>query len=427
MKDFLIRKNNVNVSAYITDLNPSQITTNGALTIIDNSDPSNNIVGLPPNSYSLFLDNLFLASGYGFSSYTEYNKASYIVSTYSGVYSYIINELNKLNNNSIVLKYSYSDNKIDKDYTTYGWLKRYKTLDINRLSNTSYEFKLTNHDNIGYINNIQLYSYVNNQKIENYVNVGDTVQIYLNLYKLPKNTSKDSDIAYYAPDVIFNGETINFKDSNDPYSINSSITNNDSYCCITRSIDNINNNNIIYNKDFELVCSINNDVVYKYIFKDAIKWRYKILPFNTKILNLLHINFSNLLKTLDAYKFSDINFNSSNINSELKSLMDSIMNSNTNLLDISDMMIFLDDNCNIEFEGNMYQNDDVYSPSYDYFIIETGTYNIYNFDFYLNNIKNNNWNYIIFNYDGNNKNYRLYQSPQKYIGKHIWKIKYNYE
>ena len=426
MKDFLIRKNNVNVSAYITDLNPSQITTNGALTIIDNSDPSNNIVGLPPNSYSLFLDNLFLASGYGFSSYLEYNKASYIVSTYSGVYSYIINELDKLNNNSIVLKYSYSDNKIDKDYTTYGWLKRYKTLDINRLSNTSYEFKLTNHDNLGFINNIQLYSYVNNQKIEDYVNVGDTVQIYLNLYKSVKNNSKDSDIAYYAPDITFNGETINFKDSNDPYSINSSITNNDSYCCITRSIDNSNNNNnIIYNKDFELVCSINNDVVYHHIFKNAIKWRYKILPFNTNILNLLHmngnINFSNLLKTLDTYKFSDTNFNSSNINSGLISLMDNIIN-NDNLTDISDKMIFLDDDCHIEFEGNMYHNDDIYSPSYDYFIIESGTYN---FDFYFNDIKNNNWNYIIFSY--NNKYYRLYQSPQKYIGKHIWKIKFNYE
>jgi len=421
MKDFLIKKNNVNVSAYITDLNPSQITTNGALTIIDNSDPSNNIVGLPPNSYSLFLDNLFLASGYGFSSYLEYNNASYIVSTYSGVYSYIINELDKLNNNSIVLKYSYSDNKIDKDYTTYGWLKRYKTLDINRLSNTSYEFKLTNHDNLGFINDIQLFSYSNNKKIEDYVNVGDTVQIYLNFYKSVKNNSKDNDIISYAPDICFNGETINLN--------NTDVTNIGNYFYITRSIDNVDsNNNIIYNKDFELVCSRNDDVVYKYIFKDAIKWRYKILPFNTNTLNLLHINgninFISLLKILDAYKFSDINFNNSNINNGLNLLMDSIMNNTNNLSDIYDKMIFLDDDCNIEFEGNMYQNDDIYSPSYDYFIIEAG---IYNFDFYLNNIKNNNWNYITFKYDSDNKDYRLYQSPQKYIGKHIWKIKYNYE
>lgn len=406
MKDFLIRKNNVAVSAYITDLNPGQITTNGALTIIDNSDPSNNIIGLPPNSYSLFLDNLFLASGYGFSSYTEYNKASYIVSTYSGVYSYIINELDKLNNNSIILNYSYTDNKLDKDYTTYGWLKRYKTLDINRLSNTSYEFVLTNHDNIGFINDIQLYTYSNNKKIEDYVNVGDTVQIYLNLYKSVSNNQKDNDIITYAPDINFNGEMIDLNDSNN-------VINTDGYFYITRSIENTdNNNNTIYNKDFELICSRNNEVVYHYIFKDAIKWRYKILPFNTDILNLLHINNIEFLKILDAYKFSDINFNNSDITNSLNYLMN----------DYIDKMIFLDDDCNIEFEGYMYKNNDIYSSSYDYFIIESG---IYDFDFYFNDIKNNNWNYITFVY--NDKTYRLYQSPQKYIGKHTWKIKYKYE
>lgn len=413
MKDFLVRKNNVAVSAYITDLNPSQITTNGALTIIDNSDPSNNIVGLPPNTYSLFLDNLFLASGYGFSSYNEYNKASYIVSTYSGVYSYIINELDKLNNDSIVIKYSYTDNKIDKDYTTYGWLKRYKTLDITKLSNTSYEFKLTNHDNLGFINDIQLYSYSNGKQIENYANVGDTVQIYLNLYKSTRTRQKDNDIIAYAPNIKFNGETIDLSDV-------SNVTNADSYFYITRTVDNIDNtNNIIYNKDFELVCSRNNEIVYHHIFKNAIKWRYKILPFNTSVLNLLfttgNVNYSDLLKSLDSYKLSDINFNIMYINDGLNSLMN-------NIDEFEDKMIYIDDDCNIEFEGYMYRNGDLYSSSYDYFIIEAG---IYDFDFYFNDIKNNNWNYITFTH--NDKSYRLYQSPQKYIGKHIWKIKYKYE
>lgn len=413
MKDFLVRKNNVAVSAYITDLNPSQITTNGALTIIDNSDPSNNIVGLPPNTYSLFLDNLFLASGYGFSSYNEYNKASYVVSTYSGVYSYIINELDKLNNNSIVIKYSYTDNKIDKDYTTYGWLKRYKTLDITKLSNTSYEFKLTNHDNLGFINDIQLYSYSNGKQIENYANVGDTVQIYLNLYKSTRTRQKDNDIIAYAPNIKFNGETIDLSDV-------SNVTNADSYFYITRTVDNIDNtNNTIYNKDFELVCSRNNEIVYQHTFKNAIKWRYKILPFNTSVLNLLftsgNVNYSDLLKSLDSYKLSDINFNIMYITDGLNSLMN-------NMNEFADKMVYIDDDCNIEFEGYMYRNGDLYDSSYDYFIIEAG---IYDFDFYFNDIKNNNWNYITFGH--NDKSYRLYQSPQKYIGKHIWKIKYKYE
>ena len=96
MKNFLANKHNVAVSAYITDLNPSQITTNGALTIIDNSDPQNHIQGLVPNSYSIFLDKLFLATGYGFSSYYNFERASYVVSTYANAYSYILHTLDEL-------------------------------------------------------------------------------------------------------------------------------------------------------------------------------------------------------------------------------------------------------------------------------------------------------------------------------------------
>jgi len=399
MKNFLIRKNNVAVSAYITD-DLSQITTNGALTIVDNSDPSNNIKGLPPNSYCLFLDNQFLASGYGFSSYLDYYRGSYIANSYEGMCSYIINELDKLHNHSIDVDYTYNDKKIDIEYTTYGWIKSYKTLEISKESNTLFKFELIDHKELGYINNISFYTSYN----QGFVPVDTNTQIYLNLYK--NVTNKDSEIISYAPTIKFNNEPIDLNDVN-------SVKNKDTYFCITRDINYTNN---VYDKNFELICTRNNEVVYHYIFENGVKWRHKILPFNTKDFNLLYNDdYFILLHNLNTYRFSDIRFGdiSQGITNTLKNFIRDNINN----------FVFLDDTNTIEYEGIEYTfGSDTYNSSYDYFIVEAGTYD---FDFYFNDIKNNNWNYITFEY--NNKDYRLYQSPQKYIGKHNWKIKYNHE
>ena len=153
MKNFLANKHNIAVSAYITDKNPSSITTNGALTIIDNSDPDQHIEGLVPNSYSIFLDNLFLASGYGFSSYNQFSDATYITNTYEGVISYIENEIDELRQKTFNLEYSYSENKIDKIYNTYGWLKEYKEINIDRTNTYTYTISLNTINDIPYITN----------------------------------------------------------------------------------------------------------------------------------------------------------------------------------------------------------------------------------------------------------------------------------
>ena len=402
MKDFLTRKNNVTVSAYITDYNPSQITTNGALTIIDNSDSS--IEKLPLNSYSLFLDNLFLASGYGFSSYEEYNKGSYIANEYEGMYSYIINELNNLHNDSITINYTNSYIQIDKEYSTYGWLKSYMILHIDRKTNTSYDMYFETKEN-SYINYIYLdcgndsnaYVY---KPIQNNINVAP---VSLILYKSNQN---NESIISNAPDIIFNNEKINLND-------NTQIEDAGSYFKITRDIEYHTNDPL--NTDLKLICKRNNEVVYDYVFRDVIRWRYKILPFNTDNLKLVNnINDIICLDILNNYKFSDNDFtglSDANIN-----YINSFIAAN------ADKLIYLDNN-DIEFSGEGYIFNDLQRSSFDYFIIEGENHKL---DFYYNGIKNNNWSHYTVKPDDINV-YTIYQSPQKYIGKHTWKICYRYE
>lgn len=412
MKDFLTRKDNVAVSAYITDYNPSQITTNGALTIIDNSDSS--IERLPSNSYSLFLDNLFLASGYGFSSYEEYNKGSYIANEYEGMYSYIINELNNLHNDSITINYTNSDTQINKEYSTYGWLKSYMILHVDRKTNTSYDMYFETVEN-SYVNHISLdcgndsnaYVY---KPIQNNTNVAP---VSLILYK--SNQNNESIIAY-APEIIFNDEIVFNNEIN--LNDNEHIEDAGSYFKITRDIEYHTNDPL--NTDLKLICKRNNEVVYDYVFKDAIRWRYKILPFNTNNVKLVNsIDDITCLDILNNYKFSDNNF---------RGLGDAINYINSFITANIDKLIYLDNN-DIEFSGEGYIFNDLQCSSFDYFIIEGADHKL---DFYLNGIKNNNWSHYTFtpensNESNSNESYTIYQSPQKYIGKHTWKICYRYE
>jgi len=392
MKDFLRQKHNVEVSAYITDLNPSQITTNGAFTIIDNSDPSNNIDGLPTNSYCLFLDDQFLASGYGFSSFSYYEKSTYIASTFSGIYSYIINELDNLHNNTITLNYSYNSyNIIDKEYSTYGWVKRYKKLEIERVDNTKYDVKLTTVD-CPYVNNIILNCNINSEDDEcTYIapidsNSISSVSVKLKLHKSAGN----GDITALAPEIIFNGEPIDLNNTE-----------------IIRNIER--QNQTIFNKDLELICKRDNDVVYSYTFKNAIKWRYRMLPLNLE--SNVDDNIKNNLRNLNNHRFSDIS-DSESVKSSVSYFITKFKND----------FIYLDDTNDIEFNGIQYQYNNLIESSYDYIIIEGENHDV---DFYLNNIKTNNWSHILIS--DNNKNYIIYQSPQKYIGVHTWKVCCKYE
>ena len=415
MKNFLANKHNVALSAYITDKNPSSITTNGALTIIDNSDPSQHIEGLVPNSYSIFLDNLFLATGYGFSSYSHFDKASYMINTYEGVISYIENEINDLRNKSFNVEYTYVENKIDKVYNSYGWLTSYKQIDVSRKNSYTYTIFLDKIDT-PYILDTKL-EIIGGKDINgtnanhstdltyNYFNVKESVNIQ---FSFIKNKPFDKEnFTEASPELYFNGEEINFDDT----------INDSNITYIKRSIEAPNINQ---NQDITFVCKRGDDIIYSYTFVDAIKWRYQVLPFNTEKINALAQLDLNTILGFDNYDFSDEVFQNSinsNNNNVLNSIKEFIHNNEQN-------MVFLDDNTKIEYLGIGYRipESGEYNNyfSHDYILVK---YNSIKIDFYFNGFKNNNWNYIEFNNDEDT--YRLYQSPKRYIGKHIWEIKYN--
>ena len=439
MKNFLANKHNVPVSAYITDLNPTQITTNGALTIIDNSDPNpnNHIYGLVPNSYCIFLDNLFLASGYGFSSYNHFEKASYIINTYEGVITYIGDEINDLRNKTFNIEYSYenSENKIDHVYNTYGWLKQYKEIDVYKSpeNNSTYIIQLkTIHT--PYISDIQLeliggkdiYGHNDNNStdlIYNYFDVNNSSHVQLSFTITDNsiiansqngendNISIKEKIIQNAPNLYINDEIVDFNKFEESGQL------------LTYYIDYENINSEYNTKDLSLVCKRDNDIVYSYTFNNLIKWRYKILPFNTEYINALSQLELSTIMAFDNYEFSDTGFDIQNISNDTDDNL-TILNKLKSFIENNEnSMVYLDDNTEIEFNGTGYKANNSIFFTHDYILVK---YNTIKIDFYFNNIKNNNWNYIELNND-NNEIFRLYQSPRRYIGKHKWIIKYNYE
>ena len=402
MKDFLIQKHNVAVSAYITDLSPAAITTNGALTIIDNSNPSQPISGLTPNSRSIFLDNIFLASGYGFISYNQFETASYIINSYSNAYEYILNELTALHTQSFNIEYSYqgTENSLDKEYNSYGWLKQYKKLSVERTNETTHTIKLEAVTS-KYIDDISIDVIGVNEN--NYADVSQEVELLIKFHK-DDNITPNSKYLENAPNVYLNNTAISFDIDNE----------NDSSLIVANV--NMSAPNTYDNKDLVISCKRNNELVYEHNF-GTIKWRYKIIPFNTSNVNVLLSNLD-LIKLLDTCKFSDTDFDITKILTDSnKSKFSSIINN------YNDYAVYIDNDTEIEFTGEGYIVDNLHCFSYDYFIIKS---DIVKFDFLFNGIKNNNWSFIEFSINGNDK-YRLYQSPQKYIGTHTWTFNYRNE
>ena len=216
-----------------------------------------------------------------------------------------------------------------------------------------------------------------------------------------------------APQLYLNNELINFGgDNSDIYDGGD----DSDVCYIKKSIEAPNTNQT---NDVTFVCKRDNDIIYSYTFTNAIKWRYQMLPFNTEKNNaLIQLNLETILG-IDNYDFSDISFNNTiNTDENILNNLISFINQNEN------NMVFLDDNTEIEYLGigyKIYQQGEYNNYfSHDYILVK---YNSIKIDFYFNGFKNNNWNYIEFKVG--DTDYRLYQSPKRYIGKHIWNIKYN--
>ena len=420
MKDFLINKDKVNFSAYITDINPNVITTNGALTIVDNTDLDKHINGLVHNSYSIFLDSLFLASGYGFSSYNDFSKAAYLINTYSDSYRYLLDQIENFKDTTFELKYTYDDNEnnLDNIYNTYGCLTSYKYITVsNDLEDTNSYIISLNKYNTKYIENIQFKLTENidaneniiNYKDDNYIKIGESIHVCY-IFSLYNNNGTIEEIKETSPEFYINNQLINLEDG---------LQNNNNEIIVRSSL--------VYNQyhteDLNFVCKRNNDIIYSYFYKDFIKWRYRMLVFNTNTLSMLLSSSSSNLSNIynfDKYDFDDSDFN-------LNSTDPLFVNALTNFLTfINDNFEthskFLDDSVNIEFIGDGYFYNDEWIYMHDYIVLD---YNTDNLDFYFNNILNNGWKRITINNNG--QIYKIFQSPKRYMGKHIWNIRYRNE
>ena len=425
MNEYLIQRDKSNFSAYITDKNPQEITTNGALTIIDNTDSS---IYNYPFTYNLFLDNLFLAGGYGFSTYNDYATSQYILSTYNDAYTYILTKLDELKNNDYIIEYTYNENKLDKNYNIYGCLTSYKYLEVSKQPNSNtyiFELKDYGESNICYIkqfdfrigDEIDNFNIVKSFKSDNIVPVGESVNLTY-FFEIYGNSSNKNEYLETSPDIYINNELLDFDDLNIGTD-NNNIRNLQYYYSIRKDD--------YYNENISLITKKDDNIIYSYNYQNVIKWRYKFLPFNTNTLNIL-FNISSVSLTdiylIDQYEFDDDRFNLTDVNNSLFSLFNFVKNSDI----FNDHSVFLDDNINIEFIGNgyKYNNDILYMHDYILFIENnTDQLNSNKIEFYYNNILTN-WKFLkITESNSGTITYKLFQSPRRYMGKHIWNIKYN--
>jgi len=409
MNDYLKQRNNTYISGQLTDT-VSVINSTGAITIVENKYDNN---GLVPNSYSIFLDKLFLASGYGFSSYSDYANAAYVINSYNYIFSYLSDEIHKAKDNNFIFKYSYStENKFSELYNAYGSLISYKYFNVKFDEETpnSYElellYKSQQYKSPEYFDKINLTYY--------YGDDNETERIFMN--EIFAEPTASISVCY-----SFSRKSVNIlKLENDlDIYINNNLINYDRNSNESlKGIYQYNASNIIQSKDLDIQTYRNNALLYHQVYKNAIKWRYKVMPFNGSINNHVY-NVFNQLTLQEFDSFNSIFFN----NSDALTLLDSVNASdsfNKIIQNYSNDFVYLDDQLNIEFLGDCYTINNELKYCHDYIIVK----GIVDLVFYSNGFENNNWGKYIMTYSGDQ--YTIYQSPQKYIGSHTWTIKYKY-
>lgn len=408
MNDYLKQRNNTYISGQLTDT-VSVINSTGAITIVENKYDNN---GLVPNSYSIFLDKLFLASGYGFSSYSDYANAAYMINSYNDIFTYLSDEIHKAKDNNFIFKYSYinTENKFSELYNVYGALISYKYFNVNFDEETpnSYELELL-YQSQQYLSR-EYFSQINLTYY--YGDDNETERIFMNeIFAEPKTTvslcysfSNNNGVNIFKLendlDIYINNDLINYdRNSDSPLKGIYQYT-----------------SNIIQSKDLDIQTYRNNALLYHQVYKNAIKWRYKVMAFNGSINNHVYNAFNQLsLQEFDS--FNSILFNNSDALTQLNS--ENALNSFDKIIqNYSDDFVYLDDQLDIEFLGDCYTIDNELKYCHDYIIVK----GIVDLVFYSNGFENNNWGKFIKTYVSDM--YTIYQSPQKYIGSHTWTIKY---
>ena len=135
------------VTAYVSD---KILTANdtpdkkGKLVIVDNTDENNPIIDLI-SKYGLFIDDIFIAGGYGFRTYEDAKNIIDSINGFNVVYENITNSINELNNKKFILEIgeqSTDDTDLSPKYldiqkNKYGYITSYKYLDVEKVETTN--------------------------------------------------------------------------------------------------------------------------------------------------------------------------------------------------------------------------------------------------------------------------------------------------
>ena len=376
---------NITSSTYFQSYISNEISeTVGALTIIDNTN--NNISNLP-DSYSLFIDDTFIATGYGATSYEDFSNMSYVISSYNQVFSYFDDEINKIYDHYVRITYS-NNIVLSKEINEYGFTTSYTVLKVNHTASSRESNDFTNSYSINqetkackHLSNVSFeYDTTNSGetscavKLSYNIVSGDEEEINNNieLRLLPAPTELSDNTIY---------PTMNFEGNSGNIALNFEISEN-------KIID-----------DLTLQFVKNNNVIYSYTYKNLLKW-----PTSSYTFPEIATDTANYFNNLNTFNFRNSNLSDTEIQSIIIDVDHIISNLTSTPIEEKELVITFTNS----------------SPSYDYIVLfKDYTLNT-NIEFFFNGIRSNNWRCIS---DVENNRY-IWQSPQKYIGTHDWTIKF---
>lgn len=375
MNNKLSNLNTVNVSTYISDIKPGtqQLNTKGSLIVCDNSEGNNNDIS---SYYGFYIDDVFIAGGYGFKSLQDYKDYLKKTDKIKDINDKVeeLEEIISQQDFKFNFTYTGDSNIMSPEYNTYGFICSYKFFKLSYVNN-SYTFNLSNNVNVNYVNNIDItpitedLNYEDNNRFEyqiTYNYIGNTHIKY------------NDDIKIYVNSQVINEnpKTLYLDKPQNKYSENLSLS--------------------IKNKRGE--------EIYSYNIPEFAKWKGS-LNFVPDRINL-PINYGVKYGSSNYVNFRDTNFDWDNSDetkhAQIENLLELIEESKgTNKL-------------KFEFEKEIpivFNCGD--SVLYDYIIMNQDYY----IEFWFNGIKSYNWN------KKKHGNDYIYQSPQQYSGEHTWVIK----
>lgn len=398
------------VFAYILNYQPpASSSDNGVMTIVDNSE--NNVTSLL-SQYGFYIDNVFIAGGYGFKTLEDLQKAQDVANDFENFTYNLNNALKDLSNKQTIFVFKGTEeaeigsqevnlNILSPEYNTYNYITTYQYFKLTEetnlnASNIKYILSLKTQSDIRYVDNINI---INNNDDENdVIEIEDLTTVNAQKYKIKVNIHQNtsSNILQYNDDLniyVYSKVNEEFKDT--PITL----TNTEN---ISKDIE--------FNRPAsgfidDLVIEIRKpganvgeeNVIYSYIIHDFLRWQDKFIIYPTP--------GTDALTQYNKYNFrdTDTDINDSNCYSIYQQLIQDNF--------IEDNYINADTNNEIElnFSSNI--------PCYDYIIFR----NQYDLEFYFNGLQSHNWVYETITVGS--QQYYIWQSPQRYIGNHTWKIK----